>query len=510
MISMAQFHRIKWLHEREGWSERKIASELGVSRNTVRKYLSTVDSPTTLTRQKSYGHRTYSDEVQRVLPLIDEWLKNDQAVWKKQKHTAVRIHARLVKEYGFTGSASNIRAIVARRKNKLKEVFIPLQFQLGHQFQFDWGEADVTLQGQTRRVYLFCIQLSASRKRFVRAYLHERQEAFLDGFVQAFNYLGGVPTEGLFDNLKSAVVKILAGRDRVEQETFQALQAHYLFKAEFCNVRSGNEKGQVEGLVGYTRRNALVPVPDVQSLDELNELLITWCEQSEQLDKVPHMDETVADVWLREKQVLHSLPLQAFEACRLRSVTVSKTSTVTFETNQYSVPSAYAGRRVWLKAFVNHLSVVDQNQIIAKHTRCNERDQLILVLDHYLDILLRKPRAVRDAAAMHATNIPEEIREFQREMRRRHGADGDRAFVRFLLLHREVGMDTIQSVLATAATTAVYHFEGLHDLLLKRTGQIAPMGTLSADQVPVDLALYRVQKADVGRFNALMNGGGGR
>lgn len=507
---MAQFHRIKWLHEREGLSERRIATELGVSRNTVSKYLTEAEPPTTMTRQKSYGNRTYSDEVQRVLPVIDEWLKNDQTVWKKQKHTAVRIHARLVKEYGFTGSASNIRAIVARRKNKLKEVFIPLQFQLGHQFQFDWGEADVTLQGRMRRVYLFCIQLSASRKRFVRAYLHERQEAFLDGFVQAFNYLGGVPAEGLLDNLKSAVVKILAGRDRVEQETFQALQAHYLFKAEFCNVRSGNEKGQVEGLVGYARRNALVPVPDVQSLDDLNEHLITWCEQSEQLDTVPHTGERVADVWLREKEVLHPLPPQPFEACRLRSVTVSKTSTIAFETNQYSVPSAYVGRRVWLKAFVDHLSVVAQNEIIATHARCNERDQLILILDHYLDVLLRKPRAVRDAAAMQGVNIPEEIRVFQREMRRRHGADGDRAFVRFLLLHREVGMDTIQGVLATAATTGVYHFEGLHDLLLRRTGQVAPTGTLSADHVPVDLTTYRIQKADVGRFNVLMNGGDGR
>lgn len=361
-----------------------------------------------------------------------------------------------------------------------------------------------------RRVYLFCIQLSASRKRFVRAYLHERQEAFLDGFVQAFNYLGGVPAEGLLDNLKSAVVKILAGRDRVEQETFQSLQAHYLFKAEFCNVRSGNEKGQVEGLVGYVRRNALVPIPDVQSLDELNEHLVTWCEQSAQFDTVPHTGEKVADVWLREREVLHPLPPQPFEACRLRSVTVSKTSTVTFETNQYSVPSAYVGRRVWLKAFVDHVSVVAQNEIVATHARCNEREQLILVLDHYLDILLRKPRAVRDAAAMHGPDIPEEVRTFQREIRQRHGADGDRAFVRFLLLHREVGMDMIQDVLGTAARTGVYHFEGLHDLLLRHAGQVAPVRALSVDQVPADLTAYRVQKADVGRFNALMDGGTGR
>lgn len=504
---MAQLHRIKWLHEREGLSERKIAIELGVSRNTVKKYLETGEMPSTLTRNKVYGNRTFSDEVQRVLPLIDEWIKGDESVWKKQKHTAIRMYHRLVKEYGFTGSASNIRRIVALRRNELKEVFIPLQFQLGHQFQFDWGEADVTIQGVTRRVYLFCMQLSASRMRFVRAYPHERQEAFMDGFVHGFDYYEGVPAEGLLDNLKSAVVKVLTGRDRVEQETFQALQAHYLFKAEFCNVRSGNEKGQIEGLVGYARRNALVPIPDVQSFDELNEHLLAWCEQSAKLDTVPHTGEKVADVWAREKPLLHPLPPQPFEACRIRTVTVNKTSTVVLETNQYSVPSMYVGQRVWIKAFVDHVSVVAQNEVIATHTRCNERDQMILVLDHYLDVLLRKPRAVRDAMAMHTPDIPEEVRAFQKEMRSRHGADGDRAFVRFLLLHREVGMAVIVDLLNVAARAQIYHFEGLHDLLLRQTGQAAPTGTLTADQIPVDLGTYRVQKADVSRYNALTSGG---
>ncbi len=115
--------------------------------------------PSTITRNKTYGKRAYSDEIQRILPLIDEWLKGDESVWKKQKHTATHIYQRLVKEYKFAGSASNIRRVVAIRRNALKEVFIPLHFQLGHQFQFDWGEADVTIQGTTRRVYLFCIQL---------------------------------------------------------------------------------------------------------------------------------------------------------------------------------------------------------------------------------------------------------------------------------------------------------------------------------------------------------------
>ncbi|MDG5789312.1 IS21 family transposase [Evansella sp. AB-P1] len=224
---MAQYYRIKYLKEVEELSQRQIAKKLGISRNTVSKYLKEAQPPTTINRQTIYGTKQHSDETKRILPIIDQWIEDDLKRWGKQKHTAVRIYDRLVDEYEFKGSASNIRKIVAKRRKKLQEVFIPLEFQLGQQFQFDWGEADIILQGRTRRVYLFCIQLSASRVRFVRSYLHEKQEAFLDGFVHAFEFFGGVPTEGLYDNLKTAVQKILEGRDRLEQEAFLALQASY-------------------------------------------------------------------------------------------------------------------------------------------------------------------------------------------------------------------------------------------------------------------------------------------
>ncbi|MGG4036554.1 IS21 family transposase, partial [Paenibacillus cisolokensis] len=281
---------------------------------------------TTMERKHIYGGRKPRSETERILPLIDEWLKADQNVWKKQRHTAARIYRRLVDEYGFSGSESNIRRLVRQRRELLPEVFIPLQFQMGQQFQFDWGEADVMLSGKLTRVYLFCMQLSASRKRFVRAYPHEKQEAFLDGFVRGFRYFGGVPAIGLFDNLKTAVIKVLQGRDRLEQEAFQALQAHYVFKAEFCNVESGNEKGQVEGLVGDSRRNALVPVPHVQSLDELNGLLLAWCERSAQHKKVPYTQETIHEQWFKEKQALHPLPATDYEACKTAECRVSKIS----------------------------------------------------------------------------------------------------------------------------------------------------------------------------------------
>jgi len=144
--------------------------------------------------------KEFSEETKRIFPLTDQWLEEDQKRWGKQRHTATKIYRRLVEEYQFKGSESNIRKIVRERKKKIQEVYIPLEFQLGHQFQFDWGEADIIFQGRKRRTFLFCSQLLAIRVRFVRAYLHEKQEAFLDGFVHAFEFLGGIPTEGLFDN----------------------------------------------------------------------------------------------------------------------------------------------------------------------------------------------------------------------------------------------------------------------------------------------------------------------
>jgi transposase len=507
VIDVAQYYRIKQMYEREAMSQRQIAKELGISRNTVSKYLKAENPPTAIQRKEIYCNQKPSDEVQRVQPIIEAWLQEDQQVWKKQRHTAARIYQRLLDEYGFNGSASNIRKVVARLRTKVQEVFIPLEFQLGQQFQFDWGEADILLQGEQRRIHLFCIQLSASRKRFVRAYFHEKQEAFLDGFVHGFQYFGGVPSKGLFDNLKSAVVKVLEGRERLEQETFQALQAHYVFKAEFCNVRSGNEKGQVEGLVGYVRRNALVPTPQVQTLDELNDLLYAWCERVSENERVPHTNKTVNMVWEEEKVRLLPLPLKPFEACKLRESTVSKTSTVTFDTNHYSVPCTYAGKKVWIKGFVDRLIIVAQNQVIAEHPRSYDRHQMVLQLNHYLEAFLRKPRAVHDARVMQTAEIPDSVRRFHRLMHQRSGADGDRAFVRLLLLHRDVGMETLTTSLEEAERKGIFHYEGIHDLILRSTGQVPSTNPLSDEKVPIDLQSYRVQKANLQCYSALLSGG---
>lgn len=261
--------------------------------------------------------------------------------------------------------------------------------------------------------------------RFVRAYLHERQEAFLDGFVHGFEFFGGVLTEGLLDNLKTAVLKILKGRDRLEQEAFIGLQAHYLFKAEFCNPASGNKKGRVEGTVGYIRRNALVPYPEVQSLEELNDYLMNWCLKEAERTHVPYKSETVFEMWEKEKENLHPLPENRFEACRLIFCKVNKTSLVTVDTNHYSVSCCYVGQTVRAKIFVDRVIMVAQNHVIAEHPRSYERDQMFANLDYYLEALLKKPCAIRDAYAFQSSEIPEVFRRFHHKMREQEGSTGD-------------------------------------------------------------------------------------
>lgn len=503
---MAQFHNIKFLKEVEGLSQRQIATKLGISRNTVSKYLRGNTAPTTVLRKKTYGTKEYSPETKRVLPIIDQWLEDDLKHWKKQKHTSIKIFKRLQDEYDFKGSASNIRKIVAKRRKQIQEVFIPLDFQLGHQFQFDWGEADIILQGRTQRIFLFCVQLSASRMRFVRVYLHEKQEAFLDGFVHAFEFLGGVPTEGLLDNLKTAVQKILQGRDRLEQETFIGLQAHYVFKAEFCNPASGNEKGRVEGTVGYVRRNALVPLPEVQSIKELNEYLLDWCLKEAGRTHVPNKSETVLEMWEKEKEYLHPLPSIQFEACKLLSCKVNKTSLITVETNRYSVPCSFVGQAVWAKIFVDRVIVVAQNHVIAEHPRSYERNQMITVLDHYLEVLLKKPRAIRDAHAFHSNEIPDVFKRFHLKMREQEGSVGDRKFIRLLLLHRDIGMDNLTKALLEAEKTQVYRYEKVHEIIQRLTNQHIPISTLPSDKTPVNLLDYKVNKSNIEQYGQLTGG----
>ena len=341
----------------DGMSQRQIAAVLHISRNTVKKYW---DGNCVPWERKEYSREPVvltKDVVAFVSQCVDE---DRQCGSKKQHHTAKRIYDRLVAERGFTGGETTIRRLVKELREKHQEAFVPLIFPAGDAMQIDWGEATVYLNGVKTTVNLFCARMCYSGAPMVLAYRRQNEESFLDALVQVFQYFGGVPRRVIFDNGKVAVKDGFGAHAR-KQAGYAALAAHYGFEAVFCNPASGNEKGLVEGLVGYIRRNVCVPVPKVKSLEELNRMLQEKC-----LSYLSHQlrgkEATVGEMLTREREKLYPLPGYPFDACKRVTGRVDRFCTVRFDANNYSVPAAYCGREVAVKAGPETVSIYFEGQ----------------------------------------------------------------------------------------------------------------------------------------------------
>ena len=385
----------------DGISQRQIASRLHISRNTVKKYWDGDSVP--------WERKEYSREASVITPEVISFVRSclDEDAHcrnKKQHHTAKRIYDRLVEELGFTGGETTVRRLVSQLREKTQEVFVPLAFPPGDAMQIDWGEATVYIAGKKMVVNLFCARLCYSGAPMVIAYRRQNEESFLDALVKVFEYFGGVPKHVIFDNGKVAV-KDGFGAHAKKQAGYTALSAHYGFEAVFCNPASGNEKGLVEGLVGYIRRNVCVPVPRVESLEELNTMLLTKCQKYLK-HRIRGKEAEVNSMLSKEKLCLYRLPGYAFDPCKRASGRVDRSSTVRYDTNSYSVPIEYCGREVAVKAGPEKLSIFYDGKCIAQHRRSFERNSYVYELKHYLPVLEKKGRAIFYAKPVQQ-NLPE-------------------------------------------------------------------------------------------------------
>lgn len=438
MLRMVDKEYIRKKHLVEGWSIREISRQLKVSRPTIRKMLKDGEVP------------RYNRQQPKPCPVMDPYrefieaiLKEDENAPVKQRHTAARIYERLCDEQDFSGGESTVRHYVRKLRNIQKECFLKLEAATGEQMQIDFGHAEVNIGGERKNAHLFCMRLKYSSVPFVIAFPTERLEAFLEGHVQGFAYFGGVPKEGLYDNATTQVVKILEGPDREEHEWFSSLRAHYLFNSFFCRPARGNEKGSVESLVKYVRRRALVPVPSFKTWDELNVHLLCWCER----EKKKHQDK-----WLEEEKDLRPLPTVPFSAARPQSVKVNSYSLVTVDRNQYSVPCEYTGQMLLAKAYVDRIDIIHNNQIVASHSRCYERGQVLLEIGHYLSALERKPHAVTHASVVR--QLPAVFGKLREQMVQAHSR-GYKDFLAVLLLLREHSVAEVAAVLETLGESKV-------------------------------------------------------
>lgn len=411
----------------DGESKRQVLRETGMHWKTLEKMLTHSEPP---------GYRQQAaralKKVGPYLERIKQMLKEDAGMPRKQRHTARRIYQRLKAE-GYSGGYVSVWRAVRGLKIRGQEVFMPLVHRPG-EAQVDFGHALVKLQGKLTKVAFFVMVLPHSDAFFVQAFARECTETFWEGHVRAFDYFGGVADRISYDNSRVAVVQIVGGtRERKLTSGFLQLQSHYLFAHHFCHVRRPNEKGVVEGVVEFTRQNFLVPVPQVNALEELNECLVQQC-RDDLSRKLRGKSQTKAQLLEEERAAFLALPVAAFEASRKVSTTASSLSLVRFDQNDYSVPVAYAHHPVVVKGFCNEIGVSYLGAEIARHKRIWKKEQVCFDPLHYLALLERKPGALDYARPLAEWKLPECFGILRRRMENERQGEGTREYIRVLRL----------------------------------------------------------------------------
>lgn len=411
VIEVDLYYRIRTLYN-EGESIRSIAKRLGVSRQTVKKYCEGNTHPDV---RKTYTRE--SDVItNEVRDFIKACLEEDKLMQlPKQKHTAKRIYDRLVNEKHFTGGESTIRNAVKALRIEVSvppQADMPLEYEPGDAAQIDWGEATVYIDGKKCKVQFFCGRLCYSCDIFVQAFYSQNLESFLEGQQLMFDFFRGIPKRLIFDNAKVAV-KEGFGLHAKATDGYKSFAAHYAFKTDFCNIASGNEKGLVENLVGYARRNFMVPVPRVASLEELNKKLMQDCLNYRNNHKIESHSLTVKEAYDEEWYSLSQIPAYRFDTSRTATPCVGDYSTVRFDKNNYSVPVRYLRKTIIAKGYANKVCFFYDNEIIATYDRIYGSGKTAYRLEHYLDLLERKPRSVFQAKPV-KSNVTKELLDWGR------------------------------------------------------------------------------------------------
>jgi len=388
-----------------------------------------------------------------VKHIIDAWLEDERerGVRRKQRSNAKIIWKRLCEEHGFKGSVYPVRRYLRQKKRlSAAEAFFPLAFGPGEEGQVDWGQAEVWLAGKRFAVHLFCMRLCYSRAPYVRAYLSEKLECFLEGHVRAFRFFGGSARTNAYDNLKTAVTGVGSQRERRLNERFVELRSHYLFDSRFRNAACGHEKGRVENLVKLAPRDFLAGAPSVREVEELNAYLEECCRKDLER-KAPQSEKTRGELFEEEKAALLPPRHGDFEACVRRSTFVSKQSLVRHENNFYSLPVAKVLHQAWVKIFADRIEVVCGAETVAVHERSWERHDYSLDYTHYLPLLEAKPGGLKNGRPFKGEPWGAEFEKLHVELEYRYGEAGVRQFIDVLLLFAEYPQEQVKAAVRQCA-----------------------------------------------------------
>jgi transposase len=502
MRTVDDYEAIRRAYFLEGLSIREISRNLHRSRRVIRKAIAQAEPD---------GYKLSQPRPAPVLapykPKIEELLDESDRLPRKQRYTAHKIY-QLLQKVGYQGSEGGVHNYICQRRKirKKRQAYLPLEFDPGQDAQVDWAEAVVTMAGKRIKVEVFILRLNYSRARFVMAFPFQKQEAFFEGHIQAFHFFGGVPRRIAYDNLKTAVYRILQGHNRKEQEAYKAFRSHYLFESHYCNVGQGHEKGGVENDAGYVQRNFFSPIPEVADFEELNAHLHQAC-----LDdlhrQIRGQQDPVFELWQAEKPLLLPLRGPDYRACTTHVAKVNPYSQVVFETNRYSVPTAFVGRQLVLRAYPFQIEILSLAEIVAVHPRSFERERDILNPLHYLGLLEQRPGAFEHALPLRQwrKNWPTDYERLLAELLARSpGGEGVREFIAILKLHQIYPADQVAQAIRAALVLGAAHLDGVQMCLREsqpKQGSLHLQGWLPRPE----LAEIGCQPVDLQQYNRLLS-----
>ena len=475
-------------------SRRGACKKYGLGWHTLKKILAHDEPP---------GYRQSQPREKRTLapflPIIQQILEDDRQAPKKQRHTAKRIFQRLRDEHGFQGGETVVKDAVRAWKQSHQEVFLPLSHPPG-EAQVDFGEATIRLAGQETKVALFVMTLPYSGAIFIQAFPRECTETFLEGHRRAFEFFGGVPRRISYDNSAIAVIEVFKGRERKLTREFLRLQSHYLFQEHFCLVRRPNEKGHVERLLGFARRNFLVPVPQVESLAWLNQQLRERC-LADLAERTRGKPAPKSELLVEDQAAFLPLPKQPFEARRVADGTANSESLVRFDTNDYSVPVQYAHRKLLVVATVEEVRLVYEDRLVAHHRRSWDRERIFFEPIHYLALLERKPGGFDYARPLENWQLPECYALLRRRLEAADQRHGTRSFIRVLRLLEKCSLAQLTEAVEYGLDIDVIDADSIRTIVEHRADR--PVELFPLDGRP-HLVHVRVETTDVSSYQALL------
>ena len=498
---METIRKVRKAHFVDGKGIREIARTYNLARNTVRDIIRT--GKTDQTYQRSNQPRP---KLGLFADRLSALLKEDSSKPVKHRRSAQILFEQLQRE-GYEGGYDTLRRFVSAWKVSedaaTVKAFVPLEFDPGDAFQFDWSYEQVELGGVPVEVKVAQFRLCHSRKPYCVGYTREALEMVLDAHVRAFEYFGGLCRRGIYDNLKTVVTKVLIGKDRVFNRRFQNLASHYLFEPVACTPAAGWEKGQVENQVKVVRNRIFVKRRRFADLEELNEWLEAECRNHAATARHPERkDRTIDEVFAEEKGHLLSLPVSPFDGYQESVARVSSQLLIGFDRNRYSVNAVAVRKTVAVRVYADRIIVVFNDRVVGVHRRHLGRDKVVYDPWHYLAVLEQKPGALRNGAPFKRWDLPAQVQEVRSRLEGH--SDGDRQFVAILSVVGRYGLDAVADACVQALSDKTVSSDVILTILSRKHDEPQPEPIQEIAKLP-QLTLLPI--VDCSRYDLLLSGG---